>query len=86
MPTPARVNLIASLGMADCRACGAPITWTRVKGTDERVPIEEHAAASTGASRYIIVAQTSPPLVEKVRDDYGLDAFPDHRDRCVRRA
>lgn len=51
------------------------------------MPIEEHAATSTGDdARYIIVEQTTPPVVEKVSPDYGLDAFPDHRDRCVRRA
>lgn len=75
--------------MANCQACGAPITWAQVKEEDRRVPLDTILAGEGEDGRYRIVDTmvddgVSRPIVLSVAKEYGGgETYRDHRQVCV---
>lgn len=68
--------------MAICPACGATIRHANL-ADGQKVPLEVYTEP-TGAKRYRVMEAHADKgvLVERVRDDAPIDAFPDHRKDC----
>lgn len=66
--------------MPSCPACGATIQHAET-GVGEHVPLEVNTEV-TGSLRYRIRELGPPLVVERVRDDSPIDAYPDHRKDC----
>lgn len=66
--------------MAACPACGANIQHAQTEG-GEHVPLEVNTEPE-GERRYRIVALGPPLVVQPVRADALIDAYPDHRKEC----
>lgn len=66
--------------MADCPACGAPITHAKTE-TGAPVPLEKYTEPQ-GPRRFRIVRTGPPIVVAPVGDLAVIDAHPDHRLDC----
>jgi hypothetical protein len=66
--------------LASCPGCGATIQHARTRD-GEKLPLEVNTEV-TGSLRYRIRELGPPLVVERVRDDAPIDAYPDHRKDC----